>query len=227
MQSQACSHPCSIHGFLTACLHPGSQYGDVRQTGFHIDGLPRSVPPGFGRGFLHFIKVPVAGGDYLYGMNFQLRPIREADNPHIARIIRDTLAEFGANHPGTVYYDASTDHLFELFRTPRSQYTIAETGGRIVGGGGIFPTDGLPTDTCELVKMYLLPEARGTGLGKQLIEMAMETARSFGFQKMYLETMPELKPALAVYARFGFEYLDQPMGNSGHTGCKLWMLKNL
>jgi putative acetyltransferase len=160
-------------------------------------------------------------------MNFRLRPIQAADNPHIAKIIRNTLAEFGANHPGTVYYDASTDALYELFQAQKSLYTIAEMDGRIVGGGGIYPTEGLPADTCELVKMYLLPEARGTGLGKQLIENAIAAAIKNGFQKMYLETMPELKPALGIYARFGFEYLSGPMGNSGHTGCTLWMMKTL
>ena len=46
-------------------------------------------------------------------MNLSIRPIQPADNPVIAKIIRDTLAEFGANHPGTVYYDPTTDALFE------------------------------------------------------------------------------------------------------------------
>jgi putative acetyltransferase len=39
--------------------------------------------------------------------------------------------------------------------------------------------------------------------------------------------MPELKQALSIYAKFGFGYLPAPMGNSGHTGCSLWMLKEL
>ena len=43
-----------------------------------------------------------------------LRIIEQEDNADLAKIIRDTLAEFGANHPGTVYYDSATDHLFEL-----------------------------------------------------------------------------------------------------------------
>lgn len=160
-------------------------------------------------------------------MNISLRPIEPADNPHIAKVIRDTLEEFGANHPGTVYYDDTTDALYELFREPRSMYTIAELDGKIVGGGGIFPTEGLPSDTCELVKMYLLTEVRGTGLGKKLIENAINAAKTEGFQYMYLETMHELKNALDIYAKFGFTYLDHPMGNSGHTGCPLWMIKKL
>lgn len=48
-------------------------------------------------------------------MNVTIRPIQPSDNTFIAKIIRDTLAEFGANHPGTVYYDPTTDALYELF----------------------------------------------------------------------------------------------------------------
>ncbi len=156
-----------------------------------------------------------------------IRPIRIEDNPYIAKIVKDTLAEFGANKPGTVYFDPTTDNLFELFSVERSGYFIAESEGKIVGGAGIFPTDGLPPDTCELVKMYLLPEARGTGLGRALIENSIQFAKGKGYSRIYLESMPELKQALKVYAKFGFDYLPGPMGNSGHTGCSLWMLKEI
>jgi putative acetyltransferase len=88
-----------------------------------------------------------------------IRPLALKDNAQIAKLIRDTLAEFGANHPGTVYFDPTTDHLFELFSREGSMYNVAEWKGRVVGGCGIFPTDGLPSDTCELVKMYLLPSS--------------------------------------------------------------------
>ncbi len=160
-------------------------------------------------------------------MNIRIRPLEPADNPIVAKIIRDTLKEFGANKPGTVYFDPTTDDLFTLFQKEKACYNIAELNGRMVGGGGIYPTDGLPPDTCELVKMYLLPAVRGTGLGKQLISLCLEQAKANGFKKVYLETMPELRQALAIYARFGFSYLTAPMGNSGHTGCSLWMMKEL
>jgi putative acetyltransferase len=159
--------------------------------------------------------------------NIIIRNICQADNAALAKIVKNTLAEFGANHPGTVYYDPTTDALYELFQKERAVYNVAELDGEIVGGGGIYPTDGLPDDTCELVKMYLLPQARGVGLGKLLIEKCIDQAKAKGFKKIYLETMPELKQALNVYAKFGFEYLKGPMGNSGHTGCSLWMLKEI
>jgi len=156
-----------------------------------------------------------------------IRPIQPADNPDLALIVRNTLAEFGAANPGTVYFDSTTDALFELFQVPKAAYFVAEANGKILGGGGIYPTEGLPDGTCELVKMYLLPEGRGIGLGRTLIEKCLETAKGNGFQQVYLETLNELHLALKIYAKFGFEYLCAPMGNTKHFGCGLWMLKKL
>jgi putative acetyltransferase len=156
-----------------------------------------------------------------------IRPIIPSDNTDLALIVRNTLSEFGAANPGTVYFDPTTDALFELFQTPMAAYFVAETNGKILGGGGIYPTEGLPDDTCELVKMYLLPEARGIGLGRSLIEQCLKTAKENGFQQVYLETLEELHLALKIYAKFGFEYLCAPMGNTKHFGCGLWMLKKI
>ena len=160
--------------------------------------------------------------------NVLIRTIEKRDNAAIAKLIRTTLSEFGADHPGTVYFDPATDDLFSSFeKTPRSIYFIAQYENEIAGGGGIFPTQGLPEDTCELVKMYLYPHVRKIGLGKLLIEKCISFAGSAGYRKIYLETMPELKQALKTYEKFGFNYLDHHLGNSGHFGCELWMLKKL
>lgn len=156
-----------------------------------------------------------------------IRPIRIEDNPLIATIIRSCLTEFGANKPGTVYYDKTTDHLFELFQEKGAAYFIAEQEGNVLGGGGIFPSPGLPSGTCELVKMYLLPLARGTGIGAALINKCMDMAKEMGFDAVYIETLPELKKAISVYEKFGFNYLDKPLGDTGHFGCSVWMLKSL
>ena len=155
----------------------------------------------------------------------EIRKMKQSDNSLLAKIVRDTLTEFGANHPGTVYYDDTTDHLFELFQHPLSDYFIATIDGVVMGGGGIYPTEGLPKSTCELVKMYLMPAARGIGLGKMIIDRCLIKAQENGFKNVYLETMPELQQAMKVYEKFGFQYLNGPLGNSGHFGCSKWMLK--
>jgi putative acetyltransferase len=158
----------------------------------------------------------------------QIRPIEQKDNINIAKVIRGALEEFGANKPGTVYFDPTTDALFELFNnTPGSYYYIATIDNNVVGGAGIFPTENLPNGTCELVKLYLHKDARGTGLGKQLLNRAMQWAKENGYTQVYLESMPELSKAVTIYENVGFKRIHQPLGNSGHCGCDIWMVKNL
>ncbi len=157
----------------------------------------------------------------------EIRPIESRDNEALAKVIRTALAEFGANKPGTVYFDPTTDALFELFHTPGSYYYVATIDEKVVGGCGIFPTENLPQGTCELVKLYVAKEARETGLGKQLMEKSMSWAKENGYTHVYLESMPELKKAVSIYEKVGFQPLDHPLGNSGHDGCDIWMLKAL
>ena len=158
--------------------------------------------------------------------DISIRKIELKDNQELAKIIRAALTEFGANKPGTVFFDDTTDHLYELFQEPGSMYFVAEQDGEILGGAGIYPTEGLPAETCELVKMYLKPEARGKGHAKVLIDQCLEFAKGFGYLQVYIETMPELRKAMKVYEKFGFEYLNGPLGNSGHFGCDVWILKS-
>jgi len=156
-----------------------------------------------------------------------IRQVEQKDNERLAKIIRASLTEFGANKPGTVFFDESTDHLFELFQQQKAVYYVAEQQGKLLGGGGIFPTPGLDATSCELVKLYLSPDARGFGIGKLLMQRCLDTAAASGFIKVYIETMPELVTAIPMYEKFGFIYLDAPLGNSGHNGCDIWMIKEL
>ena len=65
----------------------------------------------------------------------QIRSIEPGDDATLANIIRTVLEEFGANKPGTVYFDRETDHLYDLFsQTSRSVYQVAVQEGKIVGG---------------------------------------------------------------------------------------------
>lgn len=156
-----------------------------------------------------------------------IRLIEEKDNAAIANIIRSVLTEFNAAKCGTVYYDPTTDDLYQLFAKDKSAYFIAEQDGKVLGGCGIYPTDGLPEGCCELVKLYLLPEARKAGLGARLIEESIEAAKQFGYTSLYLESLPELTKAVSLYEKLGFTYLPAALGDSKHFGCSLWMMKEL
>jgi putative acetyltransferase len=85
----------------------------------------------------------------------------------------------------------------------------------------------LPAGYCELVKLYLDESARGKGIGRQLINICTQAALEAGYTHLYLETMSELTIAVPLYEKLGFDYIDAPLGNSGHTDCTIWMVKKL
>ena len=160
-------------------------------------------------------------------MNITFRLIEEKDNREIAELIRTVFREFNIHKPGTVYFDPTTDNLFGLFSTRGSEYWIAEDDGVIIGGCGVFPTPGLPEGCAELVKFYLSASQRGKGTGWKLMEKAFGSAKKYGYTQLYLESLPELSKAISLYERSGFKFISGPLGNSGHFGCNIWMLKDL
>jgi len=160
-------------------------------------------------------------------MNLTIRKIQPDDNAAMALILRNSLEEFGLAIPGTAYFDESTDHLYESFQQEGSSYFIALDDAEVIGGVGIYPSDGLPADTVELVKMYLAPHARGKGLGKMLMKQCIALAEELGYKKIYLESMPELKDAVSAYEKLGFKMLGGPVGCTGHFSCTIWMLYDI
>ena len=156
-----------------------------------------------------------------------IRKIIMDDNAAMASIIRNSLLEFNAAKPGTVYFDETTDHLSDVFVENRSAYFVIQVDSEIAGGCGFFPTKGLPENACELVKLYVSKKYRHNGYGQTLLERCMQEAKKKGYQKMYLESMPELENAIGMYEKNGFEKLPGPLGNSGHTGCDVWMIREL
>lgn len=160
-------------------------------------------------------------------MDVIIRSIASNDNKELAEMIRKVFREFKIDKPGTVYTDPTTDALYELFQQQGSSYNVAIHNHEIVGGCGIYPTEGLPQGCAELVKFYVAANARGRGVGYTLMLQAIEDARSMGYTQLYLESFPELNKAISIYERFGFKKISHPLGNSGHYACTLWMTLDL
>lgn len=155
-------------------------------------------------------------------MEYSIRAIEKADNVHVANVIRRVMTEFGAVGKGYSIEDAEVDEMFENYGDERSCYYVVEKDDAISGGAGIAPLAGGDASICELRKMFFLPELRGLGLGKRLIELLMEEARSRGFETCYLETLERMERANTLYQKTGFELLDGPIGDTGHCSCELW-----
>ena len=156
-----------------------------------------------------------------------IRPILKKDNPQMAKVIRQVLIDFGVPKVGTAYADITLDTLYEVYQYPRAIYFVVELEGKVIGGVGISQLENSVENICELQKMYFLPECRGLGLGNKMIDLCLEKAKEYKFEKCYLETMTYMKAAQGLYLKKGFKYLDGPMGNTGHYSCPVHMLKEL
>ena len=162
-----------------------------------------------------------------------IREIQQKDNASIAKVIRDIFHELDAPKVGTAYADPILDTLYEVYQEPRSIYYVVELEGKIVGGCGVAPLEMLNpfqhdnTKVCELQKMYFAPEIRRKGYAEKIIEKCLEFAKIQGFEICYLETLSFMKTAQKLYKRIGFENIDGPMGNTGHSSCEVWMTKKI
>ncbi len=159
--------------------------------------------------------------------NITIREIRPQDNAEIAEVIRIVLIEHNVPKIGTAYADPQLDCMFVTYAQPRAAYFVVECDGEIIGGAGISQLENESENICELQKMYFLKQTRGFGIGSAMMEKCLAAASAFGYSSCYLETMPYMEAAQKLYRKSGFRYIDAPMGNTGHTACPVWMLKDL
>ena len=158
-------------------------------------------------------------------MPIEYRLIAQEDNRELAAVIRSVLKEHKLDKDGTVFTDPTTDDLFQLFQKEQSVYWVASDDGEIIGGCGVYPTNGLPLNYAELVKLYVVTRARNKGVGHHLMELCFQSSISMNYKFLYLETLPELGKAISLYERKGFKSLSNSLGSSGHFACTIWMLK--
>ena len=159
--------------------------------------------------------------------SYTLRPIEPRDDAAVAAIIREVMPEFGAVGCGFAISDPEVDWMSRAYAGPRSAYFVVERHDRIIGGGGIAPLLGGDGATCELRKMYFLPEARGIGAGTAMMARCLRAARDAGFNRCYLETLGGMDAAMRLYERTGFRRLDAALGATGHGGCNTFYLLGL
>ena len=97
-------------------------------------------------------------------MAVNIRKIEESDNLELAKIVRSCFDDFNVsscNREGTVYTDPTTDNLYSLFQKEKSVLFVAEDKQGLLGCCGIFPTENLPENCAELVKLPVVHYKKG------------------------------------------------------------------
>jgi GNAT superfamily N-acetyltransferase len=117
----------------------------------------------------------------------------------VAALFREYASSLGV--------DLSFQHFEEELASLPGDY--APPKGRLLladdGCVALRPFDG---DICEMKRLYVRPSARGTGLGRALIERVIDEARVIGYRRMRLDTLPSMHTAKAMYRAFGFREIE-------------------
>lgn len=136
-----------------------------------------------------------------------IRPATNQDRERVIRLVSEVLAEHGLklNPDGT---DADLKDIEASYLREGGVFELLEDGaGNLVGTAGLFP---LEAETCELRKMYFVPQIRGRGLGRRMLERMLARARAAGFRRMTLETASVLQTAVRLYRSAGFRPIETP-----------------
>lgn len=149
-----------------------------------------------------------------------LRPIKASDNAAIRDVIIGVLTEYACIGEGYACNDPETQAMSTAYDGITGQYWVIEDPERtVLGGGGFSRLKGTQPNEriAELQKVYFSPQLRGLGLGKQILTLAIEGARSAGYRTLYAETVPHMTLAIGLYEKLGFELLSAPLGATGHA----------
>jgi len=130
--------------------------------------------------------------------------IIHAVTPEEISAVRGLMREYGASVGVDLSYQNFEEELRGLpgdFAPPRGTLLLGIAGKEAAGCVAIRP---LAENFCEMKRLYARPAWRSTGLGKRLVEAALEDARRAGHRFVRLDTLPTMIAARKLYAALGF-----------------------
>jgi GNAT superfamily N-acetyltransferase len=137
-------------------------------------------------------------------MAARIRSYHPEDLERVRALVGDVLAEHGfARDMGSV--DRDLEAIGARYAGGRAGFWVAEIDGAIVGTVAVRPKD---DRTCELKRLYLCPDRRGTGLGQKLYAHAEAFARAAGYERMWLDSSRRFARARCLYQRNGFVLVE-------------------
>ncbi|MDP9311075.1 MAG: GNAT family N-acetyltransferase [Chloroflexota bacterium] len=133
-----------------------------------------------------------------------IREATNSDRERVEALVIPILLEFRLQPDFTSseadLKDIEATYLGGMFKL------VEDKNGNLVGTLAVLR---LNDEVCKLRKMYLIPQARGKGVGRYMLEQAISIARDLGFKTMMLETVSTLQDAIRLYTRAGFQPVTQ------------------
>ena len=138
-------------------------------------------------------------------MSARIREYAAEDRDAVVRLVGDVLAEYGFSVAvGGIKEDL--DGALERYAGARAGFWVAELAGEIVGTVAVRPKEGA---TCEIKRLYLRADMRGSGLGRSLYAHAESFARTAGYDRIWLESSRRFVKAHRLYEKNGFVLVEE------------------
>jgi ribosomal protein S18 acetylase RimI-like enzyme len=134
--------------------------------------------------------------------------IRQASGPDDIETARKLFREYADALGIDLGFQDWERELRELpgaYAPPRGALFLAERDGASVGCVALRPLD---PPICEMKRLYVRPEGRGSGLGRRLAEHVIEAGRRLGYARMRLDTLPSMSAAIGLYRELGFREIS-------------------
>ena len=131
----------------------------------------------------------------------RLDPASTAPDLEAVRLLFHEYADSLGVDLGYQGFDREVRDLPGDYAPPRGTLLLARNENDIVGCVGVRPLD---ERTAEMKRLYVCPRGRGLGLGRTLAVAAIDFATSAGFERMRLDTLPQMQQAQELYRRLGF-----------------------
>jgi ribosomal protein S18 acetylase RimI-like enzyme len=135
--------------------------------------------------------------------------IRQATGSADIRIVRRLFTDYAQSLAIDLAYQGFEQELADLpgkYAPPTGALLIAfDEQDNPLGCVAVRPVE---SGACEMKRLYVGPEGRGTGAGRRLAEAAIKAARLIGYSEMLLDTLPTMAAAQGLYASLGFVQIE-------------------
>ena len=123
-------------------------------------------------------------------------------------------------------FDAELANLPGDYSAPRGALFTALVDGELAGCCALRPLDSADyANACEMKRLFVRPAFRSLGLGRQLVEITLDCARSSGYTCILLDTLDDMEAARALYEELGFEeippYYHNPIAGAHYLKARL------
>lgn len=148
------------------------------------------------------------------GLGLPRMQIIAAHQPAQLPAVSELFTEYANSIEIDLCFQSFDRELAELpgkYAPPEGRLLLAQDGAMAAGCVALRK---LSNDICEMKRLYVRPAFRGRGLGRQIAERIISLAREVGYERMRLDTLSSMKPAIGLYESIGFEriapYYDNP-----------------